>query len=179
MMFFELFIENKNLIKQGLYLLEICQNAAGSTDRRGHDGPSWTSSSHTCAISSAALFIPSMASMMDRHKHDGPSRVFVPKYFNSWNMGTGITSLNFMTNLHDGPSHTRRTVVVSVTLHLVWIRLPHLPSAAALRCHLRTVTSTTDHHKLRSWSLLHFFAQNLRIKRNLYKNYHKKGFWTH
>ena len=42
--FFELFIENKNLIKQGLYLLEICQNAAGltelATDRRGHDRPS-------------------------------------------------------------------------------------------------------------------------------------------
>ena len=42
-------------------MLEICQNAAGSaklaTDRRGHDGPSWTPSSHTCAISSAALFI--------------------------------------------------------------------------------------------------------------------------
>ncbi|TMW99055.1 hypothetical protein EJD97_003118, partial [Solanum chilense] len=37
------------------------QNAAGSTDlatdRRCHDGPSWTPSSHTCAISSAALFI--------------------------------------------------------------------------------------------------------------------------
>ena len=42
-------------------MLEIFQNAAGSTDlatdRRGHDGPSWTPSSHTCAISSAALFI--------------------------------------------------------------------------------------------------------------------------
>ena len=58
--FFELIIENKNLIKQGLYLLEICQNAAGSTDlatdRRGHDGPSWTPSSHTYAVSSVALF---------------------------------------------------------------------------------------------------------------------------
>ena len=58
--FFELFIKNKNLIKQGLYLLEIFQNAAWSTDhatdRRGHDGPSWTPSSHTYAISSAALF---------------------------------------------------------------------------------------------------------------------------
>ena len=32
MRFLELFVENKNLIKQGLYLLEICQNAAGSTD---------------------------------------------------------------------------------------------------------------------------------------------------
>ena len=70
-MFFELFIKNKNLIKQGLYLLEIYQNAAGSTDlatnRRGHDGPSWTPSSHTCAISFAALFIT-----LDG-KYDGPS----------------------------------------------------------------------------------------------------------
>ena len=39
--FFELFIENKNLIKKGLYLLEICQNVAGWTDRRDYDGPSW------------------------------------------------------------------------------------------------------------------------------------------
>ncbi|TMW88791.1 hypothetical protein EJD97_018089, partial [Solanum chilense] len=38
-----------------------CQNAAGLTgfamDRCGPDGSSWTPSSHTCAISSAALFI--------------------------------------------------------------------------------------------------------------------------
>ncbi|TMW80872.1 hypothetical protein EJD97_014147, partial [Solanum chilense] len=38
-----------------------CQNAARSTDiatdRRGHDEPSWIPSSHTCAISSTALFI--------------------------------------------------------------------------------------------------------------------------
>ena len=49
--FFEQFIENKNLIKQGLYLLEICQNTVGptdiATDRGGHEGPSWTPSSHT------------------------------------------------------------------------------------------------------------------------------------
>ena len=42
-------------------MLEIYQNAAGSMDlvkdRRGHDGPSWTPSSHTCAVSSAAFFI--------------------------------------------------------------------------------------------------------------------------
>ena len=71
MRFFELFIENRNLIKQGLYLLEICQNATGSTylamDRLGHDGPSWTPSSHSYAISSTALFIT-----LDG-KYDGPS----------------------------------------------------------------------------------------------------------
>ena len=69
--FFELFIKNENLIKQGLYLLEICQNVAGSTDhatdRLGHDGPSWTPSSHTYEISSAALFIT-----LDG-RYDGPS----------------------------------------------------------------------------------------------------------
>ena len=59
MRFFELFIKNKNLIKEGLYLLEICQNASGSMDlamdRHGHDGLSWTPSSHTSAISPVAL----------------------------------------------------------------------------------------------------------------------------
>ena len=163
--FFELFIENKNLIKQGLYLLEICQNATRSTDlatnRHGHDGPSWTPSSHTYAISSASSSLPQKASMTDLHRHNGPSRAFVSKHFNSWNMGTGITSLNFMMNLQDGPSQTRRTVTSFVTPHLV--RLPHLPSAAALLCHLRTVTSTMDRQKLCRWSLLHFFTQNLCI----------------
>ena len=48
--------------------------------------------------------LPSTASITDRHRHDGLSRVFVPKHLNSWNMGSGITSLNFMTNLQDGPS---------------------------------------------------------------------------
>ena len=42
-------------------MLEICQNAAGSTDlatdRRDHDGPSWIYVSHTCSISFVALFI--------------------------------------------------------------------------------------------------------------------------
>ena len=70
-----------------------------ATERRGHDGPSWTPSSHTYAISSAALFIT-----LDG-KYDGPSQTrqfvkgLVSKYFNSWNLGTGITSLIFTTNL--------------------------------------------------------------------------------
>ena len=118
------------------------------TDRRGLHRP----------ILGAILLLlssfPSTASVTDRHSHNVPLRVFVPKYFNSWNLGTGITSLNFKTHLHDGTSQTRRTVTRYVSPHLV--RLPHFPSATALRCHLRTVTSTTDRHKLRRWSLLHF-----------------------
>ena len=105
---------------------------------------------------------PSTASMTGHHRHNGPSRVFVLKHFNSWNLGTGITSLIFTKNLQDGLSEPRRTVTSFVIPHFV--KLPHLPSAAALRCHLQTVTSTTDRHKLRRWSLLHFFAPNLRIQ---------------
>ena len=141
-------------------MLEICQNAAGSTDlvmdRRGLRRPILVQ--FLLLLSS----FPSTASMTDRHRHNGPSRVFVPKHFNSWNLATRITSLNFTTNLQDGPSEPRRTVTSFVIPHLV--RLPHLPSAAELRCHLRTVTSMTDRHKLRRWSLLHFIAQNLRIQ---------------
>ena len=103
--------------------------------------------------------LPSTACMTDRYEHDIPSRVSVPKHLNSWNMGTGATALIFMTNLQDGPSWLRRSVTLFVTPHLV--RLPHLPSAAALRCHLRTVTGMTDRHKLRRWSLVHFFTQKL------------------
>lgn len=105
---------------------------------------------------------PSTVSITDRYRHNGPSRVFVLKYFNSWDLGTGITSLIFTMNLQDGPSEPRRTITSFVIPHLV--RLPHLPSAAALRCHLRTVTSTTDRHKISRWSLLHFFAQTLCIQ---------------
>ena len=150
------------------------------TDRRGLRRP----------ILGAILLLlssfPSTASVTDRHSHDGPSRVLVTKYFNSWNLGTGITSLIFATNLQDGPSYPWRTVTSFVIPDLV--RRPHLISAAALRCHLRTVTSTTDHHKLRSWSLLHFFAQNLHIqlwtdflqnKEKLISKLAQKGFRTH
>ena len=147
------------------------RNVVVMTDRRGLRRP----------ILGAILLLlssfPSTASVTDRHRHDGPSRVFVTKYFNSWNLGTGITSLFFATNLQDRPSYPWRTVTSFVIPHLV--RLPHLPSASALRCHLQTVTSTTDRHQLPRWSLLHFslkisalnFGQiSCKTKRNSYKN---------
>ena len=55
----------------------------------------------------------------------------------------GIWVLVHFSDLHDKPAG--RTVTSFVTPHLV--RFPHLPSAAALRCHPRTVTSTTDRHR--------------------------------
>ena len=130
--FFELFIENKNLIKQGLYFLEISQNAAGSTDIatdcRGHDGPSWTPSSHTFAISSAALLITldgkyDGTSQAQRSVEGLRSKTLKLLEYGYW---------DYFSELHDGPAG-------------------------------QTVIGTTDHHKLRRWSLLHFFAQNLRI----------------
>ena len=104
------------------------------TDRRGLRRPILG------AILLLLSSLPSTASMTYRHRHNGLLRGFVSKHFNSWNLGTGITSLNFMTNLHYGPSYTRRTVMDSVIPHLV--RLPHLPSAASLCYYLRTVTSS-------------------------------------
>ena len=113
--FFELFIKNKNLIKQGLYLLEICQRR-GWID--GHlDESSWLRRTVMDSVVPYLMkfllllsSLPSTASRTDRHRHNHPSRVFVPKQWNSWNMGTEITSLNFMTNLHDGSSWLRRSV---------------------------------------------------------------------
>ncbi|TMW90210.1 hypothetical protein EJD97_016077, partial [Solanum chilense] len=134
-----------------LYLLEHCQNAAGSTnlatDRRGHDGPSWTLSSYTYAISSAALFITldgryEGSSQAQRSVGGIHSITLELLEFGYW-----TTFLIFMMNQQDGPSWLRRSVMHFVTPHLV--RLPHLPSEAALRCHLRTVTGMMDRHKLR------------------------------
>ena len=101
--------------------------------------------------------LPSTVGMTDHHRHNGLSRVFIPKYLNSWNSGTGTTSLIFMTNQQDGPSRLRRSITHSVTPHLV--RIPQHPSAASLRCHLRTVTSTINRHKLCRWYFSVFLAQ--------------------
>ncbi|TMX02466.1 hypothetical protein EJD97_021459, partial [Solanum chilense] len=99
------------------------------------------------AISSVALFITldgryDGSSQVQRSVEGLRSKTLELLEYEYW-----TTALNFMTNPHDGPSRTRRSVTLSVTPHLV--RLPHLPSAAALHCHLRTVTSMTDRHKLR------------------------------
>ena len=119
-------------------MLEICQNAARSTDlatdRRGHNRPPWTPSSHTCAISSAALVITLNGkydgSSLTRRSIEGlHSKTLKLLEYGYWDS---------FSELHDEPAG--RIVMDSVTPHLV--RLPHLPSAVALRCHLQTVTSS-------------------------------------
>ena len=71
-------------------------------------------------------------------------------------MVTGITFLNFMTNRQDGPSQSRRTVVVYVTPHLVklleygyWDYFSELHDEPAGW----TVTVTTDRRGLRNPTL--------------------------
>ena len=118
--------------------------------------------------------LPSKASMTDRHRHNGMSRVFVQKHFT-----LGIWVLDYFSELHVEPSG--RTVIDTTDRHK--LRNPTLgqtsPSSFSSCTTLpptdrhkhdgpsqarRTVTSTTDRHKLRRWSLLYLFAQNLRIQ---------------
>ena len=114
MKFFELFLMNKILFKQGLYLLEIYKNAAGSTDlatdHRGHHGPSWITSSHTCAIFSTALFITldgkyNGSSQAQRFVEGLRSKTLELLEFGYW---------DYFSDLHD--KHAGRTVM-DTTVH--------------------------------------------------------------
>ncbi|TMW99381.1 hypothetical protein EJD97_002657, partial [Solanum chilense] len=92
-----------------------CQNAGGSTDlateRRGQDGPSWTPLSHTCAISSATLFITldgryDGSSQAQRSIKDLRSKTLELLEFGYW---------DYFSVLHDEPS--RQTVMATTVRH--------------------------------------------------------------
>ena len=54
-----------------------------------------------------------MGPTMDRHGHDGPSSVSRSKTLRKfWNLSTEMDSLNSVTDLQDGPSQARQTVVI-------------------------------------------------------------------
>ena len=143
MMFFELFIENKNLFKQGLYLLEICKNAAGSTDlatdRHGHDGPSWTPSSHTCAVSSADLL----------HYHWRKlwrTVIGITIRRGPWFQNTstlGIWVLGSLLELHDEPA--RRTIIDTTDCHK--LRNPTLGQTSPSSFNSFSTLPPTDRHR--------------------------------
>ena len=122
-----------------------------TTDHLGHDGPSWTPSSHTCAISSAALFI----TLDDRYDGSSQAQQSVEGLHSITLKLLEFGYWDYFSDHHDEPAG--RTVMQFVTPHLV--RLPHLPPATALRCHLRTVMGTTNRHKLRRWYLSVFLSQ--------------------
>ena len=165
MRFFELFLKNNNLIKQGLYLLEICKHRLGrrtsrrivmvTTDRHGLRRPI------------LMQFLQLLFFITLDGKYDGPSQAqrFVEVLRSKTLQLLEYGYWDYFSELHD--EYAGRTIIDTTDRHKLrnphLVKHPHLPSAAALRYHLRTVTSTTDRHKLRRWSLLHFFAQNLRI----------------
>ena len=112
---------------------------------------------HTRKISSAPLFITldgryDGSSQTQRSVEGLRSITLELLEFGYW-----TTSLIITTNQQDEPSWLRRSVTHFVTSHLV--RLPHLPSVASVRCHLRTITGTTDRHKLRTLYFSAFLSQ--------------------
>ena len=152
MRFFELFIENKNLIKQGLYLLEIFQSVAGSTDlatdRRGHDGPSWTPSSHTWwNFFCCSLHYPRWQydrSLRAQRSVEGlRSKTLELLEYGYW---------GYFSDLHDEPAG--RTVMATTVRHV--FRNPTLGQTSPSSFSSCTTLPPTDRHKLTRWSLLHF-----------------------
>ena len=125
-------------------MLEICQNAAGSTDlatgHRGHDGPSWTPSSHTWQIILLLSSLPLTTGMTDRHRHN---------FF------------NYFFDLHD--ESAGRTVMATTVRHA--LRNPTLgqnfPSSLS-SCTTMPPTDRHEHderHKLHRWYFSVFLAQ--------------------
>ncbi|TMW80281.1 hypothetical protein EJD97_021916, partial [Solanum chilense] len=81
---------------------------------------------------------PSTASMTDRHRHNGPSRVFVLKHFNSWNLDT-----DHFSELHDEPAG--RTVRATTDRHK--LRNPTLGQTSPSSFSSCTTLPPTDRHK--------------------------------
>ena len=124
-------------------MLEICQNAAGSTDlatdRRGHDGLSWIPSSHTCAISSAALFITldgryDGSSLAQRSVEGLRSKTLELFEFGYW---------DYFSGLHD--EQAGRTVMATTFCHA--LRNPTLGQNSPSSFSICTTMPPTDHHE--------------------------------
>ncbi|TMW95511.1 hypothetical protein EJD97_008726, partial [Solanum chilense] len=120
-----------------------CQNVAGSTDlatdRRGHDGPSWTPSSHTCAISSSALFITlngryDGSSQAQRSVEGLRSKTLELLEFGYW---------DYFSDLYDEPA--KRTVMATTVRHT--LRNPTLGQNSPSSFSSCTAMPPTDRHK--------------------------------
>ena len=122
-------------------MLEICQNATGSTDRHGfrcHDGPSWIPWSHTCAISSTALFITldgryDGSSEEERSVEGLRSKTIELLEFGYW---------DYFSELHDEPAG--RTVIDTTDCH--GLRNPTLGQTSPSSFSSYTTMQPTDRH---------------------------------
>ena len=124
-------------------MLKICQNVAGSTDlttdRRGHDGPSWTPLSHTYAISSAALF-----TTLDGN-YDGPSQAqrSVEGLRSKTLLLLGSGYWDHFSELHDEPAG--QTIIDTTDHHK--LRNPTLSQTSPSSFSSCTTLPPTDRHK--------------------------------
>ena len=138
-------------------MLEICQNAVGSTDlvtdRRGHDGPSWTPSSNTSSISSAALFI----TINGKYDRSSQTQLSIEGLRSKTLKLLEYGYMDYFSELHDEPAGW--TVIDTMDRH--GLRNPTLGQTCPCPFSSCTMLPPTDRHKhdLRRWSLLHFFAQ--------------------
>ena len=124
-------------------MLEICKNAAGSTDhttdRHGPDGPSWTPSSHTCSVSFVALFITLEG------KYDGSSQT----RRSIEGLRSKILQLlesgywDYFSELHDEPAG--RTVIATTDRHK--FRNPTLGQTSPSSFSRCATLPPTDRHK--------------------------------
>ncbi|TMW81641.1 hypothetical protein EJD97_008553, partial [Solanum chilense] len=120
-----------------------CQNAAGSTDlatdRRDHDRPSWTLSSNTFAISSAALFITldgryDRSSQAQRFVEGLRSKPLELLEFGYW---------DYFSDIHDKPAG--RTVMATTVRHA--FRKPTLGQTSPYFFISCTTMPPTDRHE--------------------------------
>ena len=124
-------------------MLKICQNADGSmdiaTNRHGYDGPSWTLSSHTCAISFASLFIT-----LDG-KYDGSSQAqrSVEGLHSKTLQLLEYEYWDYFSELHDEPAG--RTVIDTTDRH--GLRNPTLRQTSPSSFSYCSTLPPTDRHK--------------------------------
>ena len=124
-----------------------------TTDRHGHDRPSWTPSSHTCAISSASLFI----TLDDKYDGSLQAQRSVEGLRSKTLKLLEYGYRDYFSDLHDEP--VGRTVMATTVRHA--FRNPTLGQTSPSSFSSCTTLPPMDRHKLRRWSLLHFFAQKL------------------
>ncbi|TMX04922.1 hypothetical protein EJD97_003813, partial [Solanum chilense] len=120
-----------------------CQNPFGSTDletdRRGHDGPSSTSSSHTYAISSAALFI----TLNGRYDRSSQAQRSVGGFPSITLELLEFGYCDYFSDLHEEPAG--RTVMATTVHHA--LRNPTLGQTSPSSFSSCTTMPPTDRHE--------------------------------
>ncbi|TMX03039.1 hypothetical protein EJD97_018675 [Solanum chilense] len=122
--------------------MEICPNAVGSTDlatdRRGHDGPSWTPSYNTCAISYGAFLI----TLDGRYDGSSKAQLSVESLRSKTLKLLEFGYWDYFFELHDEPAG--RAVMSMIVLHA--LRYPTLGQNSPSSFRSFTTMPPTDRH---------------------------------